>query len=137
MTERHFDVVIIGARCAGAALATCLARAGAHVLMVDHSPMPSDQVLSTHNIHPPGMDILDDIGVGDAVRAEAPATRVLRIRKNEAWMDVPFGEGRAGSVRAASVSTACCRTPRSGQVPNCVTGRARPASFLSRAVRRV
>jgi len=96
VTERHFDVVIIGARCAGAALATCLARAGAHVLMVDHSPMPSDQVLSTHNIHPPGMDILDDIGVGDAVRAEAPATRVLRIRKNEAWMDVPFGEGRAG-----------------------------------------
>jgi len=65
VTGRHFDVVIIGARCAGAALATCLARAGAHVLMVDHSPMPSDQVLSTHNVHPPGMDILDDIGVAD------------------------------------------------------------------------
>ena len=96
VAKRLFDVVIIGARCAGAVLATCLARAGARVMLIDRSPLPSDQVLSTHNIHPPGMDILDDIGVGDAVRAEAPATRVLRIRKNEAWMDVPFGEGRAG-----------------------------------------
>jgi flavin-dependent dehydrogenase len=96
VTERRFDVVIIGARCAGAALATCLARTGAHVLMVDRSPLPSDQILSTHNVHPPGMDILDELGVGDAVRAGAPATRVLRIRKNDAWMDVPFAEGRAG-----------------------------------------
>jgi flavin-dependent dehydrogenase len=96
MTPRHFDAVIVGARCAGAALATCLARAGARVMMVDRNPMPSDQVLSTHNIHPPGMDVLDELGVGDAIRAEAPATRVLRIRKNDAWMDIPFGEGRAG-----------------------------------------
>lgn len=65
-------------------------------MMVDRSPLPSDQILSTHNIHPPGMDILDSLGVGDAVRAEAPATHVLRIRKNDAWMDVPFEEGRAG-----------------------------------------
>jgi flavin-dependent dehydrogenase len=96
VTGRRFDAVIIGARCAGATLAACLARAGARVMMVDRSPLPSDQILSTHNIHPPGMDILDDLGVGDAVRAEAPATRVLRIRKNDAWMDVPFDEGRAG-----------------------------------------
>lgn len=95
MNERHFDVVVVGARCAGAALSTFLARSGARVLMVDRSPLPSDQILSTHNIHPPGMDILDELGVGDAVRSEAPPTRTIRLRKNDAWADVSFADGRA------------------------------------------
>lgn len=92
----HYDVVVVGARCAGAALGAFLARDGARVLMVDRSPLPSDQVLSTHNVHPPGMDILDELGVGDAVRAQSPATSTLRLRKDQALVDISFADGRAG-----------------------------------------
>lgn len=95
MNGRRFDIVVVGARCAGAALSTFLARSGARVLMVDRSPLPSDQILSTHNVHPPGMDILDELGIGNAVRAEAPPTRTIRLRKNGAWADVSFANGRA------------------------------------------
>jgi hypothetical protein len=83
--SRH-DVVIVGARCAGATLATFLARAGASVLLLDKDRLPSDQILSTHTIHPPGLDVLDDVGVGDAVRAVAPPTQIVRLRKNDAFI---------------------------------------------------
>ena len=46
-TESRYDVVIVGARCAGATLATFLARAGASVLLLDKDRLPSDQILST------------------------------------------------------------------------------------------
>ena len=94
-TEFRHDVVIVGARCAGATLATFLARAGASVLLLDKDPLPSDQILSTHTIHPPGMDVLDDVGVGDAVRAVAPPTHIVRLRKNDAFVDYGFSHGRA------------------------------------------
>ena len=87
--------MVVGARCAGAALATYLARSGAKVLMVDRDPLPSDQVLSTHTIHPPGIDILDDLGVGEAVRSVAPASPRIRIRKGDAWADMSLLDGRA------------------------------------------
>lgn len=95
MSEHHVDVVIVGARCAGAALATYLARAGVRVLLVDRDPLPSDQVLSTHTIHPPGIDRLDELGVGESVRALAPASPRIRFVKGEAWADVRFPDGRA------------------------------------------
>lgn len=53
MARQRFDVVVVGARCAGAALAMFLARSGVKVLLIDKNPLPSDQVLSTHTIHPP------------------------------------------------------------------------------------
>ena len=62
-------------------------RAGASVLLLDKDRLPSDQILSTHTIHPPGMDVLDDVGVGDAVRAVAPPTHIVRLRKNDAFVD--------------------------------------------------
>ena len=43
----HYDVVIAGARCAGAATALLLARAGARVLLVDRQARGSD-TMSTH-----------------------------------------------------------------------------------------
>lgn len=90
-----YDVVIIGARCAGAALGTYLARSGARVLAVDRDPLPSDQVLSTHTIHPPGIDVLDELGVGQAVRAGAPASNRVRLVKRDAFADARFAGGRA------------------------------------------
>ena len=95
MGATEYDVVIVGARCAGASLATLLSRAGASVLLLDKDPLPSDQVISTHTIHPPGIDVLDELGVGAAVREESPATHLLRLRKNDAYVDLQFADGRA------------------------------------------
>jgi 2-polyprenyl-6-methoxyphenol hydroxylase-like FAD-dependent oxidoreductase len=94
-TQSHYDVVIVGARCAGATLAAFLARAGASVLLLDKARLPSDQILSTHTIHPPGLDVLDEVGVGDAVRAVSPPTHIVRLRKNDAIVDYGFVDGRA------------------------------------------
>jgi 2-polyprenyl-6-methoxyphenol hydroxylase-like FAD-dependent oxidoreductase len=93
--RRRVDVAIVGARCAGAALATLLARAGASVVVVEKDALHTDQVLSTHTIHPAGLDVLDEIGVGAAVRAVAPPSRTLRLAKNEAFVDMLFADGRA------------------------------------------
>jgi len=111
MSPDH-DVVIVGARCAGATLATFLARAGASVLLLDKDRLPSDQILSTHTIHPPGLDILDELGVGDAVREVAPPTHIVRLRKNDAFVDIAFSDGRASTVLAGRVSTVSYRTRR-------------------------
>ena len=43
----HYDVIVSGARCAGAATALVLARAGARVLLVDRQARGSD-TMSTH-----------------------------------------------------------------------------------------
>jgi flavin-dependent dehydrogenase len=94
-TKLCYDVVVVGARCAGATLATFLARAGASVLLLDKERLPSDQILSTHTIHPPGLDVLDELGVGDAVRAVAPPMHIVRLRKNDAIVDYRFSGGRA------------------------------------------
>jgi menaquinone-9 beta-reductase len=94
-TQSRYDVVIVGARCAGATLATFLARAGASVLLLDKDPLSTDQILSTHTIHPPGLDVLDQVGVGDAVRAVAPPTHLVRLRKNDAFVDIEFPRDRA------------------------------------------
>ena len=47
------DVVVVGARLAGCALAAPLARAGYRVLVLDRMRFPSDQ-LSTHVLMPAG-----------------------------------------------------------------------------------
>ena len=45
--DSHYDAVVIGARCAGAATALLLARSGAKVLVVDRQPYGAD-TMSTH-----------------------------------------------------------------------------------------
>jgi menaquinone-9 beta-reductase len=92
--DRRYDVAIVGARCAGAALAALLAQRGASVLLLDRDRLPSDQPISTHTIHAPGMDLLDDLGIGDAVRRGVRPMRVLRLQKNAAAVDLPFADGR-------------------------------------------
>jgi 2-polyprenyl-6-methoxyphenol hydroxylase-like FAD-dependent oxidoreductase len=52
-----YDVLIVGARTAGAPLALLLARAGRRVLLVDRTSFPSD-TLSGHYIHQPGIAAL-------------------------------------------------------------------------------
>jgi menaquinone-9 beta-reductase len=66
-----FDVIVVGARCAGAPLATMLARAGLRVCVVDKDRFPSD-TLSTHGIQPVGVQVLERIGVLDGLLELAP-----------------------------------------------------------------
>jgi flavin-dependent dehydrogenase len=94
MRNRDFDVIIVGARCAGAALATFLARAGASVLLVDRAKLPSEHVLSTHTLHPAGVRVLETLGLGDALRARTPELPALRLRMGDRHVDLPFDAGR-------------------------------------------
>ena len=75
----RFDVVIVGARCAGSPLATLLARQGVHVALVERARFPRD-TLSTHIFEAPGINLLARLGVLDQVRATGrradPATRL-------------------------------------------------------------
>jgi 2-polyprenyl-6-methoxyphenol hydroxylase-like FAD-dependent oxidoreductase len=68
MSARGHDVIVVGARCAGAPTAMLLARKGYRVLAVDRATFPSDTV-STHLIHPPGIDALRRWGLLDRVIA--------------------------------------------------------------------
>jgi flavin-dependent dehydrogenase len=71
------DVVVVGARCAGAATAMLLASAGHEVLLLDRATFPSDTI-STHVIARTGMVQLHRWGLLPAVLASGapPVTRV-------------------------------------------------------------
>jgi 2-polyprenyl-6-methoxyphenol hydroxylase-like FAD-dependent oxidoreductase len=63
-----WDVVIVGARCAGAVTALHFARSGRSVLMLDRARLASD-TLSTHVLVPPAIGQLKELGLLDAVCA--------------------------------------------------------------------
>ena len=94
MTQRTYDAIIVGARCAGATLATLLARNGASVLLLDRDRLPSDQPISTHTVHPAGMDVLDEVGVGAAVRQGLRPMHLMRLQKNASFVDIPYRDER-------------------------------------------
>jgi 2-polyprenyl-6-methoxyphenol hydroxylase-like FAD-dependent oxidoreductase len=68
MSEKPFDVIVVGARCAGSPTAMLLARRGYRVLVVDRATFPSDTV-STHILHPLGVDALSRWGLLDGLTA--------------------------------------------------------------------
>jgi flavin-dependent dehydrogenase len=61
-----YDVIVVGARCAGAPTAMLLSRQGYQVLLVDQSSFPSD-TLSTHMIHATGVAALHRWGLFEQV----------------------------------------------------------------------
>jgi 2-polyprenyl-6-methoxyphenol hydroxylase-like FAD-dependent oxidoreductase len=65
---RHYDAIVVGARCAGAPTAMLLARRGYRVLLVDRATFPSDTT-STHMVHAPGVAALGRWGLREAVAA--------------------------------------------------------------------
>jgi flavin-dependent dehydrogenase len=67
-----FDVIVVGARCAGAASAMLLARQGAKVLLLDRATFPSD-IPHGHFIHRHGPRRLRSWGLLDRVALRAPA----------------------------------------------------------------
>ena len=71
----HYDVVVVGARCAGAGTALLLARAGVRVLVIDKSRYGSD-TLSTHALMRGGVLQLARWGVlDDVIASGAPPVR--------------------------------------------------------------
>ena len=81
-TSQH-DVVVVGARCAGAATAMLLARAGHDVALVDRATFPSD-TLSTHAIARSGVLQLHRWGLYDRLVATgAPELRSIEFHAGE------------------------------------------------------
>jgi len=77
---RSYDLIVVGARVAGAPVAMLAARLGLKVLLVDRKTFPSD-TLSTNYIHQPGCVRLARWGVLDRVIASGcPAIPETRLQ---------------------------------------------------------
>jgi flavin-dependent dehydrogenase len=102
-STEYRDVVVVGARCAGAATAMMVARAGLDVLALDRASFPSD-VLSTHGIARGGVVQLARWGLlGDVLASGAPAVREVELHRG--------GERQVRALRA-SAGVDCLVAPR-------------------------
>src|SRR4029453_1625314 len=66
--NNQYDVIVVGARCAGSPTAMLLTRKGYRVLVVDRATFPSDTI-STHMVHPPGVAALAEGGLLERITA--------------------------------------------------------------------
>jgi 2-polyprenyl-6-methoxyphenol hydroxylase-like FAD-dependent oxidoreductase len=79
MSAGHYDVIVVGARVAGAATAMLLARQGVRVLAVDRASFPSDTI-SSHQLQVPGAALLQRWGLlGKLTAAGTPPARRVRF----------------------------------------------------------
>lgn len=78
MAAHDFDVIVVGARCAGAPAAMLLARKGYRVLLVDRATFPSD-TRSTHVLHPHGALRLARWGLLDRVVSTNCPPELIRL----------------------------------------------------------
>lgn len=86
----RYDVIIAGARCAGASTGMLLARGGLRVLVVDPTRRGSD-TLSTHALMRGGVQQLSRWGVLDAVReAGTPQIRTTSFHYGDEVIRVPI-----------------------------------------------
>jgi 2-polyprenyl-6-methoxyphenol hydroxylase-like FAD-dependent oxidoreductase len=101
--ERH-DVIVVGARCAGAPLAAHLARAGVSVALVDRANFPSDTA-STHIFQAGGIAVLGRLGLTERLVATgAPWLEVADFHlgdfsAREPWPTEPSDPGPALCIR--------------------------------------
>lgn len=99
MTE-NFDVVVVGARCAGSPLAALLARQGMRVAVVDRASFPRD-MLSTHVVEADGLAFLNRLGLTEHLRATgAPFIDRADLRvEDQRWTAaVPQRRGDVGGI---------------------------------------
>ncbi|MCA0996948.1 FAD-dependent oxidoreductase [Alloyangia pacifica] len=68
MTPSTYDVIVVGARCAGAATAMLMARQGARVLLIDSASRGSD-TMSTHALMRGAVMLLQRWGLSEELRA--------------------------------------------------------------------
>ncbi|HEU4962485.1 MAG TPA: NAD(P)/FAD-dependent oxidoreductase [Bacilli bacterium] len=103
MSNKEFDAIVVGARCAGSATASYLARAGYQVLMLDRTFFPSD-VVSTHTIFNNTVDCLNELGVLDKLlETDTPAVINMRAQFDDVVVESSMpsynGESRSYCFR--------------------------------------
>ncbi|MGN6562814.1 MAG: NAD(P)/FAD-dependent oxidoreductase [Thermomicrobiales bacterium] len=97
--EEHYDVLIVGARVAGASLALLLGQHGHRVLLVDRDHFPSD-TLSTHFMSARAVPLLAKLGV----LAEVEAVGFRHITRTRTYVDDCMFEGPAAPRGAYSLA---------------------------------
>jgi flavin-dependent dehydrogenase len=100
MSVHDYDVVIVGARCAGAPLATLLARSGLRVAVLEQAVFPRD-TLSSHVIQADAVRFLERLGVLPEVQATgARIMRAVDLRLEDVHVGGSYpGDGGAICVR--------------------------------------
>jgi menaquinone-9 beta-reductase len=88
--SEDWDVIIVGARCSGATLATLLAKRGVRTLVLEASSRGTNMPMSTHLVQPPGMQVLDRLGLGARVRASTPPTSRFRFALDQSSVTSNF-----------------------------------------------
>lgn len=79
MSDERADAVVVGARCAGSATASMLARAGRRVVVLDRARFPSD-TLSTHLMFPSGCSEFQRIGAWQSICEQLRPARMRFVR---------------------------------------------------------
>ena len=100
--KTHYDVIVVGARVAGSALAYELSKFGYSVLLLDRSTFPSD-TLSTHNFFNNSIAMLREMGVYDKLLATGtPTYRRAKLQTGHAVIDGEFPEAN-GETECMSI----------------------------------
>lgn len=89
------DVIVVGARVAGAATAMLLARQGLRVCLIDRAPKPGTDTLSTHALMRGGVLQLHRWGLLDPIAAATPPIRETLVHYGDEVQIVEIKE-RAG-----------------------------------------
>ena len=125
------DIIVVGARHAGAPTAMLLARKGYRVLLVDRSTFPSD-IPQGHFIHRHGPRRLSEWGLLDRVGHRLPAVDDDHFGHRR----VPARGQRPGARRRGRRLWPPARRPRPGAHRRCRgCGRALARRFRSRGIR--
>lgn len=98
----RFDVVVVGARCAGSPLAALLARRGLRVAVVERAAFPRD-TLSTHFFQAQALAFLERLGVTEKLRATgAPCVGTVNLRIEDLQFQAPLPQqpGDVGGLRS-------------------------------------
>jgi len=98
-----YDVVIVGARCAGSPLATMLARQGLAVCVLDQARFPSD-TLSTHVVQPHGVELLDRLGALDRMPDDAVSIESLTLVMDDVRIEETQLPGQRPGLSARRVT---------------------------------
>lgn len=105
----RFDIVIVGARCAGSPLATLLAQRGLRVCMLDKARFPSDTP-STHVIQPFGAAVLNRLGILDTVLAAgAVQLTAFTMVTDDARIEADLADEVTSAVAAGQPPALCVR----------------------------
>jgi flavin-dependent dehydrogenase len=88
-SSADYDVLVVGARCAGSATAMLLARGGLRVLVIDRARFPSDTI-SGHMIKPAGVAYLKRWGLLESLLATGcPPIRGRHVQVGELVLSLP------------------------------------------------